>query len=91
MSIILIEYKIEEYKLISDNYEKVLNKCFEKNATFTKHCFKIMFYTVFYYFYKNNDNKAVFLAMMDGFSLDYHKKSYQKLINNLESIVKNKI
>jgi len=29
----------------------------------------------------------IFLALMDGFSLDYHNKSYDKLIDNLQFIL----
>ena len=30
---------------------------------------------------------SIFLAMIDGLSLNYHNKSYQKLINNLKKII----
>jgi len=87
----MIEYELLYDKIFSLEEKKQLGKCTSASKNFNWQCFELIFNKLYSKAKDSSKDLNVFFALMDGLSMDYNKKSYEKIISNLKSIKKNKI
>jgi len=68
-----------------------MNDCLKTSLNYNFKCFDFLFDKLYSGAKNSEKDLNVFFALMDGLSMDYHMKSYLKMISNLKSIKENKI